>query len=437
MVVLCICLSTLIVQPKIRTAKAKLLITPDPFLADALAEYLSLVYPENRAEERLKEWRFEVLGWLDRKTRDVPDKYATIEEAYEKEYLGSVICSRRSTFICHMFRKAIGDDVFFETRQDYENLRASSSGPLSTADFQKIAEGSYGKPLDWFFQQWSKEMELASRTELPELRLESVNATKNGNGWRIHGNLIQFGESFFRLPVKLTIKTDKGIEHHTIWQNQRDTSFEIATSNRPIKLIADANGNIMRIGRMIPHLFGYWNVYPSITIIYGTTREADSNKAAAELSNNQYWGLDADRIKADRDTTDEDLKAECIILFGRPDTNKITEQLGDIFPIRFDKDSFIWQNTTYDSLDLGVVQVVDDQTEPNRLIMLCAGLSGEATMQISDSYLHDAECSYVIFDRKHLVSGEWFSREQLLLYGDWEDVNGDLVWIFGEDTESK
>jgi transglutaminase-like putative cysteine protease len=423
---------------KIRTARTKLLITPDPFPADALAEYLSKIYPEDGAERRLKEWRTEILGWFDRKTRGVPDKYTALENAYEKEDRGTIIWNRRSAFICHMLRKVVGDEVFFKIIQNYENLRLASDEPLSTADFQKIAEETYGKPLDWFFLQWAKEMEPAKKTELPELKLDGVNAIKDGNGWQIRGHILQVGEAFFRLPVEFTIETDKDTEHHMIWQDEKDTDFEFTTSNKPIKLRVDADGDIMRIGKMTPHLFRYWDVYPSISVIYGTMKEVDANKAAAELLNNEYLGLGPEIVKADTDVTEDDLKAECVILFGRPAANKIAQRLEDIFPIKIDGAKFTWQGATYDQPTQGVVQMVDYPLDPKRLVMLCAGLSGEATLQISASYLHDAEVSYVIFDRKQLVSSEWFKPDQLLLSGDWEDADNDLVWKFdvgGNESE--
>jgi hypothetical protein len=59
--------------------------------------------------------------------------------------------------------------------------------------------------------------------------------------------------------------------------------------------------------------------------------------------------------------------------------------------------------------------------------LICAGLSSEATLQISASYLQDAEASYVIFDRRQFVTGEWFDLDKLLLSGDWEADNS-LVW---------
>jgi len=120
----------------------------------------------------------------------------------------------------------------------------------------------------------------------------------------------------------------------------------------------------------------------------------------------------------------------CRELLGRPATNRIAQQFEDAFPVKLDDDNKLtWQGTTYDQPTQGAVQIIRHPLDPKRLIMLCAGLSGEATLRISESYLHDAQSSYAIFDCKQLVSGEWFDYDKLLVFGDWE-ADSDLVWKF-------
>lgn len=53
------------------------------------------------------------------------------------------------------------------------------------------------------------------------------------------------------------------------------------------------------------------------------------------------------------------------------------------------------------------------------LMIMYAGLSGEATQKFCDLRLYTTDASYVIFEGdKQLVSG------------DWEEVDSDLVWNF-------
>jgi len=172
---------------------------------------------------------------------------------------------------------------------------------------------------------------------------------------------------------------------------------------------------------MPPPLWWFWDVYPDLIVIYGTLAEDEANKSAAERFNEEYLGLDSEIIKADTEVSQDDLKSKCLILFGRPETNKISQQFQDIFPIKFDGDKFNWQGLTYDQSTQGVAQIFENSLDPEGNIILYAGLSGEATQKFCDLYLYDTDASYVIFDRdKQLVSGDW----------EVDEVDSDLVWNF-------
>ncbi|MHA2101406.1 MAG: hypothetical protein ACW99A_22340, partial [Candidatus Kariarchaeaceae archaeon] len=114
-----------------------------------------------------------------------------------------------------------------------------------------------------------------------------------------------------------------------------------------------------------------------------------------------------------------DLNTECVILLGRPKTNKISQQFKDIFPVKFDEDKFTWKGVIHEQPTQGVAQIVENPDDPNSLIIMYAGLSGESIQKFCDLYLYDADASYLIFDQdKQLVSG------------DWEDYDNDLIWNF-------
>ncbi len=406
---------------KIHTARVKVLLTPDPFPADAYAEYAVKLYPEAKAERKLTDWRKEVLEWIYYKTRGHQDKHAALAAAYDKAYREHLVQYQQGPFVCHMLRRIIGDDKFLQIFGEYQDLRLRSRAPVSTAHFRRMAEDAYGKPLDWFFRQWAEEMELAKGTELPQLKLDRVTATKDEEGWRVRGNLLQVSDAFFRVPIELALDTEEGVERQEIWQDERSVDFELHTLSKPKKLTLDPDNDILKIQTMPPHLTLFWDLYPNIVVIHGTIAEADANRTAAERFDDEYLGLGHKIIKADTDVIEEDLKTECVVLFGRPATNRLAQQFKGIFPIEFDESKFTWHGAIYDQPTQGVAQVVDHPLNSKGLLILYAGLSGEATLQVCDSYLYDAVASYVIFD-----------RDEKLLSGDWE-VDSDLVWKFEEN----
>ena len=159
-----------------------------------------------------------------------------------------------------------------------------------------------------------------------------------------------------------------------------------------------------------------WDVYPELLVVYGTLSERQGNKIAAKRFNKEYLGLGDKIIKADVDVNEADLKTKCLVLFGRPETNKIAQQFKDDFPIKFNGNKFTWQGVTYDKPTQGVAQIVENPNNPRSLVIMYSGLRAKTTQMFCDLYLYDASASYVIFeDDKESLRGEW-------------EVDSGLVW---------
>lgn len=395
---------------KIRTAKVTTLHQSDPFPADGLTSYGENTFPKEDIEKNLRHWRKGVLSWPSRfEKSSIPDSL-NLEQFYNDYPRAKAV---RETFVCYMLHRQLGDEKFFKLVDTYVDLRQKYNQPVSTTRFQELAEDAYGEPLDWFFDQW------VNSTELPRLKLENVTAKKDKKSWQVHGRLLQMGESTFRLPVELAIGTKNGIEIEKLCVDSKAVDFDLYMINEPQKLIVDPNYEVLKIQRMPPRLEWFWDVYPKYILIYGTLTEAKANKTAAERFNDEYLGLGNQIIKADTEVSHDDLKSKCVILFGRPETNKISQQFKDIFPIKFNGDKFTWQGITYDQPAQGVAQIVKNPLDPESEIVLYTGLSGDATQKFCDLYLYDADASYVIFD-----------RDNQLVSGDWEDYDSELIWNF-------
>jgi len=391
---------------KIRIAKRKVLHHSDPFPADGYFQYAENLYPEIEAEEKLRNWRKEVLLEFYNVERENGNK-GDIFEIHPR------LNSNREGYLCHWLHQIVGDEKFKKILQTYLDLRLASGKPVSTEKFQEIAERMHGTSLDFLFKQW------VDSTALPQFKLDNVMIENDVNKWRVYGSLLQVGETYYRVPIELVLETEKGQESQEIWLDSNKTDFEFYTTDKPKKLMVDPNYHIPTIRWMPARLQMLWDVYPDLIVIYGSLAEAEANKTAAERFNEDYLGLGNEIIKADTNVSQDDLKSKCIILFGRPETNRITQQFNDIFPIKFDEDKFTCQGITYDQPTQGVAQIVENTFDTQSIIILYAGLSGDATQKFCDLYLYDADASYVIFDRdKQLVSG------------DLEEEDSDLVWNF-------
>ena len=397
---------------KIHISKVTILHHSDPFPADGLAGYgqntFSLV-PVGK-ENDLGHWRQEVLSLPSRFAKSSVQQHLNLKQFYNKNPL---VKEAMEAFVCHMLRRQLGDGRFFKLVKIYVDLRQKSQRAVSTTRFQELAEDIYGEPLGWFFNQW------VNRIELPRLRLEKVTVKKDTEGWQVQGRLAQSGDTIFRLPVELALDTKNGREKLKIWVERKATDFDFHTQNEPQKLIVDPDYEVLKIQKMPPHLGWFWDVYPELIIVYGTLSETEANKTAAERFNNDWIGLGNEIIKADTDVNEADLKTKCVVLIGRPETNKVAQQFRNIFPIKFDEDRFTWQGVTYGEPSQGIAQVVENPNNAQGLMMMYAGLSGESTQKFCDLYLYDEDISFVIFD-----------TDKELLRGDWEDVDSNLSWNF-------
>jgi transglutaminase-like putative cysteine protease len=392
---------------KIRKAKVKMFHHSDPFPADAFADYMANGYPMNELDHNFSREKIVLLASVDdlvQTHRDGRAEFAILSKEHPQ------LRYELEPFLCHMLRQVVGDEPFFDIYETYLNERAQSDKPVSTERFKKIVEQVHSKPLTWFWDQW---LPLDS---LPQLKLHNIQTVKENGRWRVQGILSQAGETIFRLPVRLQLRTNRGRQNTQLWLKENKAVFEFRTSNRPRQLVVDPEYDILKIQKMPPLLRDIWKSYPNYLVIYGTAGQTESNKALAERFSKGFFRIsDRNVVMADTDVNDADLQNKSIILFGGPKSNRITERFKDLFQIRFNGKAFFWQGQTYDKSTQGIAQVVEHPEDPKLLMLLYAGLSESATQELSDSsYFLDAAASYVIFERdKELEHGLWLTDKDL------------------------
>jgi hypothetical protein len=390
----------------VRNAKAYVVQQSDPFPADALGEYLSHLYPESKSAEQLKEWREASLTQLYNAVANADAGSSTLTVACERD---PQLRNIRQALLCHLLRRALGDNKFSEVEKTYLHLRTSKSEPVPTSRFREIAERVHGSSLDWFFSRW------LTSDELPSLMLRGVSTERTEKGWAVRGQIVQKDLTRFEAPVELSVTTKQGdTQHKKIWLVPGVTSFEVQASNRPECVEVDPEFDLPIIRKMPPLLSRFWDAYPDLVVIYGTAAEAAANKAAAEWFNNDYVGLEGEVIEVDTNVREEDLQKKVVFLFGRPETNRIAQRMADKFPVQFRKQSFVCQGVTYDLPDQAVALVVESPFRPGGLVILYAGNSAASTQEIHDSNVYDKVASYVVIQaKKELTHGDWKTDDGL------------------------
>jgi transglutaminase-like putative cysteine protease len=397
----------------IAKARSNVYHTLDPFPADALADYKQMLASTDTRETQVK-WRNDILNEIDYITGDIPNRDIEFSKITNKPDWIHSLQYKHDAFVCHMLHKIMGDHKFSQLMSEYEKLLTNSSAPIETDRFIHMAGNIQGENLEWFFSQWEK------ANGLPHLKLDDVTLEKRNNAWRIKGKLLQIGRSVFKLQVELLLDTEKGQELFSTWLDDRTTIFEYQTPNKPLKLRVDANNDILKFEKMPLQFSRIWNSFPNINIIliYGTVSESYANKTAAERFNNEYLGSSNIVLKPDTSITDNDLNTECVILFGRPETNKITRRFENVFPIKFNRDSFSYNGINYNKTSQGLAQIIEHPLRSKGQFILYAGLSATGMVQFGYLYPYDAAHSFVIYDGdKQINSGDW-------------ETDADLLWKF-------
>jgi hypothetical protein len=402
---------------KIHDSKIKVLHHSNPFPTDGLCVYGQhpFNFILNGSLGIKRGWRQEVLNLPSCVVGSPISENINLAQIYSYRGVRDFI----DAFICDMLRQEIGDEPYSKLIDEYTELRQTSEESIPTSRFQELAEEIHDKPLGWFFDQWLRS------DELPRLSLEKVAATRDGEGWRLKGQIRQSTETVFRLPVEIAIDTSEGRELRTLGLQTKATEFDFLVQDQPQKLTVDPDYKLLKIQRMAPRSVWFWYVYPNCLVVYGTQAGTTMNKIAAEqfITN---LGLDQDKVKADNDVTDADLKNKWIFLIGTPQTNKIAQRFQGSFPIQFEGAQFTWQNILYDKPTQGVTQVIENPVTHKGYVVMYAGLSSEAMRILSNLQLYGSDNSYVIFD-----------GYQEIVKGDWEDVDSNIFCEFESDSANK
>ena len=397
---------------KIRGARVDIYNTLDPFPAHVLADYLTIPPAARDATKELDNWKIEWLEAIDYHTRDYQDRDIQSFKLFEGETWPNWDLARAyETYVCHMLRKLMGDEKFYQLVTEYLDERARTSESIRTSRFIDLTEELHGESLAWFFEQWKLE------NGLPHLRLEDVRREERGESWLVRGRLIQTGRIPFTMPVPMVVRTEKGESLHTVWHAERQTDFDIELADKPIGVQIDPEHDLLLLRRMPQRLSQLWQAHPEIIVAYGTAAEERANRAIAEWFHD-YLGVGPEKLRADTAVTSQDLGTEVLVLIGRPATNAVSKRFEDHFKVEFDGETFSYNGISYTKPSQGVAQIVDHPLRARGQLILYAGLSEGAMLALRDLDIQDAPHSYVLYDGATTIAA-----------GVWEG-DSDLIWRF-------
>jgi len=197
------------------------------WLNEGFATYFDALFDEHHYG------RESFLNWMESRRL----QYFSHEESwgryslYDPDYWFGLTVYYKGSWVLHMLRHRVGDQVFTDIMHEYADRHAYSTA--TTEDFITAAEDISGLDLYLFFQQW---VYLAG---YPEYRYD----------WTWGGGILYFTidqiqevdvqTPLFDMPVELGIVTPSGTQSETIRVHLASETFEIAVPQRPSRVVLD------------------------------------------------------------------------------------------------------------------------------------------------------------------------------------------------------
>ena len=167
------------------------------------------------------------------------------EEFIDNFFIYATIYNKGS-WVLHMMRGVMGDEQFFKAcRQYYEKYKFSNA---ETSQLVEVFEEVYGQKLDWFFDQW-----VYKGTGRPSYeyswRFEDFQGQSGTGVYTVRLQLIQVQKNdiqIYKMPVKVTVKTNAGEKEFTVFNDSREQSFQFTVDSEPKEVIVDKDGWILK-----------------------------------------------------------------------------------------------------------------------------------------------------------------------------------------------
>lgn len=211
--------------------------TPDSaFLDEGLATYSAALFIQDAEGETAFEnqMRQVAIGALTHESA-APIAEAARLHPFSPEYESVVF--DKGAMVLHMLHWVIGDAAFYQTLEDM--ARQYAWKPITTVEFQKLAETSAKQSLTYFFAQW------VDSTGVPQFNHEWA-VYRTQQGYQVVGKLQQ-DLDIFRMPIDIRVYVQGSRPvNERIEMIGTTADFTINTPRRPLQVVIDPASYILR-----------------------------------------------------------------------------------------------------------------------------------------------------------------------------------------------
>ncbi|MFA5033450.1 MAG: M1 family aminopeptidase [bacterium] len=151
--------------------------------------------------------------------------------------------------VLHMLRHLTGDSLFFAILKNY--YATYKYKIASTADFQNLAEGMYGKDLDWFFDEWiykagHPDYEYAFWYD--SLAVDSFNLNIFVKQVQSHN----YNVPSFKMPIDIKVNNLTGDTVSFVLEDSLDyQQFNLSLNIKPENVIFDPDNWILKTKKLV------------------------------------------------------------------------------------------------------------------------------------------------------------------------------------------
>ncbi len=190
---------------------------------------------------------------------------------------------KKGSWILHMLRNVIGEEVFFKAIKTYYNSHLQY-GTATTEDFESVCEDVSGVNLDKFFHQWVYE-------EGFPIYSVSWESTKSKDQYSLVLHLDQKQTDYiFWVPLDITVTTADGETTLVVIDSLASQEFNFSLRSEPLKLEIDRENWVLK------------TVYEKITnpsfdkgilVVNGVNFDIYGSEIREAYENKTFWGENA------------------------------------------------------------------------------------------------------------------------------------------------
>ena len=164
----------------------------------------------------------------------------------------------KGSWVLHMLRHVVGDDVFFNILKTYYASPNHRYGTATTEDFQALSEQVSGMDLEKFFHQWIYE------EWYPHYSFYWLSEDLGDGNYKVLGivNQIQTEGPIFEMPVDLTIQTVSGDTTVVLFSDEQSEYYEYVVNSQPTDVFLDRDNWVLkRVSKIDRPILSVTNYY--------------------------------------------------------------------------------------------------------------------------------------------------------------------------------